>query len=145
MLPVMEDPAMAQPSERRLFVVGDRVLVTPEKGEERTRVGLYLPATAVESAPVQGGRIVEVGPGTPVPSPSDVHEEPWKIGEPRAQYVPLEAKPGDFALFLRKAAIEVQFDGTDYLIVPHGAILLLVREPAIAEESPEFDPADFDL
>ena len=130
---------------KSLFVVGDRVLVTPEKGEERTRVGLYLPASAVESTPVQGGRVVEVGPGTPVPSPSDVHEEPWKIGDARPQYVPLEAKPGDFALFLRKAAIEIQFEGTEYLIVPHGAILLLVRDGEKIAEDPEFDPEDFDL
>ena len=50
-------------NRKKLFVVGDRVLVTPEKGEGKTRVGLYLPATAVEKLAVQGGRIVEVGPG----------------------------------------------------------------------------------
>src|SRR4051812_2521445 len=34
-LGVPEDP-------KRLIVVGDRVLITPEEGEERTNVGLYL-------------------------------------------------------------------------------------------------------
>ncbi len=138
---------MVEGDRQKLFVVGDRVLVTPERGEERTRVGLYLPASAVESAPVQGGRVVEVGPGTPVPSPSDVHEEPWKLGEARPQYVPLEARTGDFALFLRKAAIEIEFEGTEYLIVPHGAILLLVRDEAEAagESAAEFREEDFDL
>ena len=34
---------------KKLFVVGDRVLIAPEEGEERTKVGLYLPATAVET------------------------------------------------------------------------------------------------
>lgn len=136
---------MVEGEQKKLFVVGDRVLVTPEKGEERTRVGLYLPASAVESTPVQGGRVVEVGPGTPVPSPSDVHEEPWKLDESRPQYVPLEARAGDFALFLRKAAIEIQFDGTEYLIVPHGAILLLVRDSEDGTEETEFRAEDFDL
>lgn len=132
------------PGERsRLFVVGDRVLVTPEKGEERTRVGLYLPASAVESTPVQGGRVVEVGPGTPVPSPVDVDEEPWRVESASGpRYVPLEAKVGDFALFLRKAAIEIEFEGTQYLIVPHGALLLLVREPTGG--APESLPEDFE-
>ena len=119
---------MVEGERRRMLVVGDRVLVTPEKGEERTRVGLYLPASAVEKTAVQAGRVVEVGPGTPVPSPTDVHDEPWKLGEARPQYVPLEAGIGDFALFLRKAAIEIEFEGNQYLIVPHGAILLLVRD-----------------
>ena len=135
---------MVDGEQKKLFVVGDRVLVTPEKGEERTRVGLYLPASAVESAPVQGGRVVEVGPGTPVPSPSDVHEEPWKLDESRTKYVPLEARPGDFALFLRKASIEIQFDETDYLIVPHGAILLLVRDNEKEGEA-EFREEDFEI
>ena len=34
---------------KQLLIVGDRVLVEPEEGEDRTRVGLYLPATAVDS------------------------------------------------------------------------------------------------
>ena len=42
-------------SKKRLIVVGDRVLIEPEEGEDRTKVGLYLPATAVDSQPVQGG------------------------------------------------------------------------------------------
>ena len=28
---------------KQLLVVGDRVLITPEDGDDRTRVGLYLP------------------------------------------------------------------------------------------------------
>ena len=34
---------------RQLLLVGDRVLITPEEGDDRTRVGLYLPATAVDT------------------------------------------------------------------------------------------------
>mgnify|MGYP006216747755 CR=1 FL=1 len=54
-------------SKKRLIVVGDRVLVQPEEGEDRTKVGLYLPPTAVDSQAVQGGRIVATGPGLPMP------------------------------------------------------------------------------
>lgn len=113
---------------KKLLVVGDRVLVTPEAGEDRTKVGLYLPATAVEKMAVQGGRIVEVGPGTPIPAPGDFSDEPWKQHESRSQFVPMEARVGDFALFLRNAAVEIEFEANKYLIVPHAAILLLVRE-----------------
>lgn len=136
---------MDDASRKRLLVVGDRVLVTPEKGEERTRVGLYLPAAAVEKMAVKGGRIVEVGPGTPVPNPNDYDEEPWKLDDRslRAKYVPLEAQVGDYALFLRNASVEIEFEGEQFLIVPHGAILILVRDE---EESPdEFRPEDFKI
>ena len=38
--------------KKQLIVVGDRVLVKLEEGEERTKVGLYLPPTAVDSQAV---------------------------------------------------------------------------------------------
>ena len=53
-------------SLRQLVVVGDRVLISAEEGEDRTRVGLYLPATAVDAQQVQSGMVVAVGPGEPV-------------------------------------------------------------------------------
>ena len=52
---------------KQLLIVGDRVLVEPEEGEDRTRVGLYLPATAVDAQPVQSGLVIAVGPGEPAP------------------------------------------------------------------------------
>ncbi len=114
--------------KKRLIVVGDRVLVAPEDGEERTRVGLYLPATAMEKQSVQGGTVVATGPGTPVSAPAELSEEPWKIGSPEPKYMPMQARPGDFAIFFRKAAVEITFEGDKYLVVPQAAILTLVRE-----------------
>ena len=49
--------------DKELIVVGDRVLVHVEEGEERTNVGLYLPPTAIDNQAVQGGKIVATGPG----------------------------------------------------------------------------------
>ncbi len=118
---------MAEP-HKKLVVVGDRVLVVPEEGEERTNVGLYLPPTAVDRQAVQSGRIVATGPGTPLSAPTELDEEPWKLGgstEPR--YVPMQARVGDYALFFRKAAVEITFEGRRYLVVPQAAILVLVR------------------
>ena len=118
-------------SGKKLLVVGDRVLVTPQEGEDRTRVGLLLPQTAVDKMQIQTGRVVEVGPGTPVPSPTEFSDEPWKLheGESKTHYVPMEAQVDDLALFLRNAAVEIEFEGSKYLIVPHAAILMLVRGP----------------
>jgi chaperonin GroES len=112
---------------KRLVVVGDRVLITPEAGEERTTVGLYLPATAVESRQVQGGRIVATGPGTPMTEPASMDDEPWKIRGPEVKYQPMQAAVGDYALFFRKAAVELTFEGKTYLVVPQPAILVLVK------------------
>src|SRR6266702_1432125 len=112
---------MPDESPKRLIVVGDRVLIAPEEGEERTNVGLYLPPTAVESRQVQGGRVVATGPAS-------MDDEPWKIRGPDVKYLPMQARVGDYALFFRKAAVEITFEGTKYLVVPQAAILVLVRE-----------------
>ena len=131
----LKTEAVMEAKGKKLVVVGDRVLVTPQEGEDRTRVGLLLPQSAVDKMEVQSGRIVEVGPGTPVQAPSEFGEEPWKLHESKTTYVPMEAEVGDMAIFLRNAAVEIEFEGTPYLIVPHAAILLLVR----GEEEDELD------
>ena len=139
------------PKKKRLIVVGDRVLIEPQEGDDRSKVGLYLPKTAVDSQAVQSGRVVATGPGNPVSAPTEVDEEPWKqhgggveepeeglasekttkradgaVGEPR--YVPVQARIGDYAIFFRKAAVEITFEGDRYLVVPQAAILTLIRE-----------------
>ena len=115
---------------KRLIVVGDRVLVKSEEGEERTKVGLYLPSTAVDSQAVQGGNIVATGPGLPMPDLADASDEPWRqvTGNMReTRFVPMQARIGDYALFFRKAAVEITFENERYLVVPQSAILALVR------------------
>lgn len=114
--------------KKRLIVVGDRVLIQPEEGEDRTKVGLYLPATAVDSQAVQGGKVVATGPGNAMSAPTELNDEPWKVGAPEPRYVPLQARLGDYAIFFRRAAVEITFEGERYLVVPQAAILTLVRE-----------------
>ncbi|MDX2192001.1 MAG: co-chaperone GroES family protein [Gemmatimonadales bacterium] len=113
---------------KQLLVVGDRVLITPEEGEDRTRVGLYLPATAIDTQQVQSGLIVAVGPGDAVADVSSLDEEPWKIRSERRTGA-MQARVGDHAIFFRKAAVEISFEEKRYLVVPHAAILVLVRDP----------------
>ena len=115
--------------DKELIVVGDRVLVRVEEGEERTTVGLYLPPTAIDNQAVQGGKIVATGPGLPMPSPDSFSDEPWHApGERATRFVPMQARTGDYALFFRKAAVEITFEGERYLVVPQAAILALVRD-----------------
>ena len=124
-------------SRKRLIVVGDRVLIQPEEGEDRTTVGLYLPKTAVDNQAVQGGKVLATGPGNAVSAPTELDDEPWKIGggSGEARYVPLQARIGDYAIFFRRAAVEITFEGTRYLVVPQAAILTLVRDEDEDNES----------
>jgi chaperonin GroES len=114
--------------KKQLMVVGDRVLITPEDGDDRTRVGLYLPPTAIDSQQVQTGLIVATGPGTPVADLSTLDDEPWKVDARETRTRGMQAKVGDHAIFFRKAAVEITFEGDRYLVVPQTAILALVRE-----------------
>jgi chaperonin GroES len=114
---------------KRLIVVGDRLLIVPEEGEERSRVGLYLPASAVDAQAVQSGTVVATGPGTPISAPTELGDEPWQVGSGEARYLPVQARTGDFAIFFRRAAVEITFEGRRYLVVPQAAILVLIREP----------------
>jgi chaperonin GroES len=113
---------------KQLLVVGDRVLITPEEGDDRTRVGLYLPATAIDAAQVQSGLIVATGPGGYVPDVSTLDEEPWKAQSGSRGKSGMQARVGDHAIFFRKAAVEITFEESKYLVVPQAAILVLVRE-----------------
>ena len=110
-----------------MLVVGDRILVSPEEGEDRTRVGLYLPATAIDTQQVQSGIIVATGPGDPIADLGSFNEEPWKIGTPEGRSRGMQARVGDRAIFFRKAAVEITYEEKKYLVVPQAAILVLLR------------------
>ena len=125
--------------KKKLIVVGDRLLVRPEDGEERTNAGLYLPQTAVSARQARGGWVVGVGPGTPVAPPVEPDEA---LGENEApRYVPMQAQEGDYVLFLHKAAVEITFEKKNYLIVPNSALLVLVRDEW-EDEDPGWEPED---
>jgi len=109
-----------------MIVVGDRVLIRPEENLEKTNSGLYLPPNVVEKEKIQGGYVIKAGPGYAVASGVD-DDEPWKEKEP-AKYIPLQAKEGDFALFVKKDAIEIELDQEKMVIVSQNSILLILRD-----------------
>ena len=129
--------------KKKLIVVGDRLLVRPEEGDERTNAGLYLPQTAIASRQAAGGWVVSVGPGVPIVNPLDMSEDSWTEGgeAARAHYLPMQAQEGDYVLFMRTAAVEITFEKRAYLIVPNGAVLVLVRE-GFEAEAPGWTPDD---
>lgn len=111
-----------------LIVVGDRVLIEPQVGEQETDSGLVLPASVAEQENVRSGRVIDTGPGYLTQNPEYSETETWKESETPVRYLPLQAQPGDYAFFLRQEAIKLRYEQTDYLIVPHSAILALIRE-----------------
>ncbi|ANH81334.1 chaperonin [Niabella ginsenosidivorans] len=111
---------------RKLIVIGDRLLIKPVQGNERTASGLYLPPGVQEKEKVQQGYVIKTGPGYAIPIP--VENEPWKSDEDQVKYVPLQAKEGDLAIFLLSGATEVMYENEKYFIVPQSAILMLERE-----------------
>ncbi|MGI5843877.1 MAG: co-chaperone GroES [Candidatus Xenobium sp.] len=114
-----------------LIVVGDRILIEPLEGEQQTESGLILPATATERDKVRNGLVLKVGPGYLVPNPEYSEAEPWKKPRQANRYLPLQAEPGDQAFFLKDQSIEITWQGKNLLIVPHSAILVLLRpEPS---------------
>jgi len=117
---------------KRLIVVGDRILIKPKTPQSKTQSGLLLPPGVQEKEKVQLGYVVKVGPGYPIPSLNDI-DEPWKSRSGEAQYVPLQPKEGDLAVYMQTTAIEIEFKKEKYVVVSQSSILLLVRDEGLFE------------
>jgi len=115
---------------QKLIVIGDRILIKPKVPQSKTKSGLLLPPGVNENEKVLIGFVVKVGPGYPIPSVSD-NDEPWKNRSDEPKYVPLQPKEGDQAVYLQNSAIEIEFNKEKYVVVPHSAILLLLRDDGL--------------
>ena len=73
------------------------------------------------------GVVMRVGPGFPIPA----NQDPDSVfrGEPaeKVNYVPLQVREGDEALYLHQNGYEIEVNGERYVIVSQNAILLVVR------------------
>ena len=111
----------------KLILIGDRVLIKPSKPNLKTEAGLYLPQGIHKKEELYTGYVMKVGPGYPIPAIKDI-DEAWKEKKDDLHYVPLQPKAGDLAVYLQKRVYELVFNKENYVIVPHSALLLLVRE-----------------
>jgi len=111
----------------KLIVVGDKVLIKKLNSTDRTKAGLLLPPGIKEKEEIHTGYIIKVGPGYPIPQQNEDNED-WKQNNESIKYLPLQAKPGDLAVFLQKQTYEIEFEKQKYYIVPNYAILLLYRD-----------------
>ncbi len=91
-------------SEIKIKPIGMRILVQPQVAETKTASGIYIPDTAQEKP--QKGTVKAVGTGT----------KDEKI----------EVSVGDSVLYGKYTGTEIQFEGTDYLIINQSDILAIV-------------------
>jgi co-chaperonin GroES (HSP10) len=118
---------------KEIVIIGDRVLVSPDYSKDKTDSGLYLPQGIAEKEKVNAGYVVKVGPGYIVPYVQD-SSEPWSTARKEPHYIPLQVRMGDYAIFLRKEAIEIEYEEKKYLIVSQSGILAVVRSKIVPEE-----------
>jgi co-chaperonin GroES (HSP10) len=114
----------------KLLMVGDKVLIKPGTPQARTQSGLYLPPTVQQGEKIQCGYIIKAGPGYPLPSQTE-ESEVWKKKDEQVHYLPLQAREGDLAVYLQGMTHEIRFNNETYMIVPHSAILMLVRDEGL--------------
>ena len=110
-----------------IIMIGDKVLIKPKNPNIKTSSGLYLPPTAIEKEQIQAGYVIKVGPGFPIPAISE-EVEPWKENQETIKYIPLQSKTGDLAIYMPKVGMEIEFKGEKFTILPHSAIVMIVRE-----------------
>jgi chaperonin GroES len=92
--------------------LGDRVIVEPAEGEEKTASGIVIPDTAKEKP--QEGKILAVGPGR--------YEE--------GKLIPLDVKVGDTVIYSKYGGTEVKVGGKDLLILSERDILAKKKKSA---------------
>ncbi len=102
------------PSEEQVRLTGDRIVVEhPDAGERQSRAGLVIPATA-SPAPKRctWGEVKLVGP--------DVRA----------------VKVGDRILYLPQAGLELELEGTEYLLLRERDVQAVSSPPAEREAQP---------
>ena len=116
----------------QFIMIGDKALVKPKHPQSQTKTGLYLPPTVQQGEKIQSGYIVKIGPGYPLPSQTE-EVEVWQKKDQGVHYLPLQAHEGDLAVFLHSMSYEIRFNDEPYLIIPHSAILMLIRDEGLFE------------
>lgn len=94
----------------KLAPLGDKVVLKQLEAEETTKSGLLLTSQSKEKP--QEAIVVAVGPG-------------GMVGDTNVEMV---LKEGDRVIFPRYGAMEVKFEGEEYLILRQNDVLAVVKE-----------------
>lgn len=90
--------------ELNIKPLADRVIIEAAPAEQKTAAGIIIPDTANEKP--QRGKVVAVGAGK--------KDEPMTV------------KAGDTVLYGKYAGTEINYNGTDYLIMKESDILAII-------------------
>ena len=82
--------------KKEIYIIGDRVLISPDSSKDKTESGLYLPQGISEKERIQSGYIVKIGPGYVMPQQDP--SEPWFTKQNEVKYIPLQVRIGDYAI-----------------------------------------------
>ncbi|KAL3825465.1 hypothetical protein ACJIZ3_021494 [Penstemon smallii] len=115
---VVKAATTVAPKYTSLKPLGDRVLVKIKTAEEKTSGGIFLPTTA-QSKP-QGGEVVAVGEGR-------------TIGK---NQVGISVKTGSQVVYSKYAGTEVEFDGSNHLILKEDDIVGILDSDDVKEMKP---------
>ena len=111
----------------KIILIGDHILIKPTTPAQKTDSGLYLPQGLHKKQELRTGYVVKVGPGYPIPMIQD-DDEPWKDNNESIKYVPLQPEHGDLAVYLQNGVHEILFNGEEYVICSHRALLMVIRD-----------------
>lgn len=89
--------------------VADRILIKMEEGEETTKSGIILSASAKEKPQI--AKVIAVGPG----------------GNIDGNNIEMYIKEGQKVIVSKYSGTEVKYEGTEYLIVKQDDILAIVE------------------
>ena len=89
--------------------VADRILIKMEEGEETTKSGIILSASAKEKPQI--AKVIAVGPG----------------GNIDGNNVEMYIKEGQKVIVSKYSGTEVKYEGVEYLIVKQSDILAIVE------------------
>lgn len=96
----------------RIAPLGDRVVVEPEKFEEKTAGGIIIPDTARSSEKPEKGIVVAVGEG--------------KMNDD-GRVLPTRVKVGDKVMFSKYGYDEIKVDGIEYFIISESNIVAIIK------------------
>jgi chaperonin GroES len=94
----------------KLKPLGDRVVVTPSKAEEKTKSGLIIPDTAQEKP--QEGKVVAVGPG--------------RLDD-QGKRVPVDVKAGDLVVYGKYSGQDFKFGDDEYKVLRADEIYAIIE------------------
>ena len=94
----------------KLTPLADRVVLKQKEAEEKTKSGIILASSAQEKPELY--EVIEVGPG-------------GMVGDTKIEMV---VKEGDHVLYSKYGAMEVKYDGEEYLIMRQNDILAIIKD-----------------